>query len=513
MIPRLRVVHRQLGWAVWPDNSTGKRSDCLLFENRPAYQKCVVIVDSDVLVPDLVVPQRSDEISTNHILTSVLRSPYIIKHLYADEGPPDQTETMHDEFFGKVTPGWIVTCGSQNETTSVIHFTESGPVLTGVTDRWIGQMVEADRSLVYGDPTAQEARIRKARDLLAREVANVVEGDLFITDRPYLHEATPFARGRTAKTLVVSSQDALAFLSMYLRSQEDFTVWYRGDGQGRYSFDRGMFYWVAARVVLHAAWRWYSACVEYDRVSGTGELGMLGGSVLWRMDRCLRSRDEVHRTLSRRPGNNSADDNAAALDAFLLFLMSAVDATAKVAHRVLGLSKDIFFASWLRKEWIRNLSTVAPELYSLVAEGTDGHAALLILSRLRNSVHGEFLSPVVFMEDQANKIVVRLPRSSRQDILDAVDQLGGRGYWGIKNVMADEAHVDAGVLVERLLPRVAGLLNAIMDATPVDTLSGVELSACTVSPPSGGPFEARIRRIVRGQLGLETPSIKNYRCD
>lgn len=507
MIPRLRVARRSLDWAVWPDNSTDKRSDRLLFENRPAYRKCVVVVDSDVLVSDSVVPQQPDEISVNHILTSVLRSPYITKHLYADEGPPDQTEAVHDEFLGNITPGWIVTCGSQNGTTSVIHLTESGPVLTGITDRWIDQMAEADQSFVYGDPTAQETRIRKARDLLAMEVANVVEGDLFITDRPYLHESA-FARGRTAKTLVVSSQDALAFLSMYLRSQGDFTIWHRGNGQGGYSFDSGMFYWVAAREVLHAAWRWYSACVEYDRVSGTGELGVLGGSVLWRMDRCLRSRDEVHRTLSRRPGNNSADDNAAALDAFLLFLMSAVDATAKVAHRVLSLNKDIFFASWLNKKWIRNLSTANPELHSLAAKGTDGHAALLILSRLRNSVHGESLSPVVSTEDQENKTVVRLPRSSQQEILDAVDQLGGREYWGIKNVMPGEAHVDAGVLVERLLPRVAGLLNAIMDATPVDTLSGVEASARTVNPPSGGPFDARIRRIVRGQLGLEPASIE-----
>ncbi len=87
--------------------------------------------------------------------------------------------------------------------------------------------------------------------------------------------------------------------------------------------------------VLHAAWRWHSACVEYDRMSGTSELGTLAESVLRRMDRCLRTRDEVHRTLSRRPGNNSADDNAAALDGFLLFLMSAVDATANVAHHVL----------------------------------------------------------------------------------------------------------------------------------------------------------------------------------
>ncbi len=98
----------------------------------------------------------------------------------------------------------------------------------------------------------------------------------------------------------------------------------------------------------------------------------------------------------------------------------------------LGLSKDILFASWLRKEWIRSLSKANPELHSLVAEGTEGHAALLILSRLRNSVHGEFLSPAISMKDRVNETVVRLPRSSQQDILDAVDQLGGREYWDIK---------------------------------------------------------------------------------
>ena len=80
----------------------------------------------------------------------------------------------------------------------------------------------------------------------------------------------------------------------------------------------------------------------------------------------------------------------------------------------------------------------------------------------------------------------------------------------LKNVMPGETHADASVLVERLLPKVAELLNAIMNATPVDTLSGVDMSSTFAVMRRRGPRLAGLPGFLRlllvggmsGEIGL-----------
>jgi hypothetical protein len=65
-------------------------------------------------------------------------------------------------------------------------------------------------------------------------------------------------------------------------------------------------------------------------------------------------------------------------------------------------------------------------------------------------------------------------------------------------------HADPGVLFERLLPAVLELLNELMAATPVETLSNVSLKPEDLLPPAGSdqPFAERERHSIRWQLGL-----------
>ncbi len=97
-----------------------------------------------------------------------------------------------------------------------------------------------------------------------------------------------------------------------------------------------------------------------------------------------------------------------------------------------------------------------------------------------------------------------LPRADSDRILEAADRQGGRDAWGLQELLPGRLHADPGVLLDRLLPPVIGLLNELMTATPVEQLSGVSLEPEDRVPPHGRgeAFGERERHSIRWQFGL-----------
>lgn len=62
-------------------------------------------------------------------------------------------------------------------------------------------------------------------------------------------------------------------------------------------------------------------------------------------------------------------------------------------------------------------------------------------------------------------------------------------------------YVEPGVYVEAVFPLVAQAMNAIMDATPVDTLPGVD-AAMLLRPPTNDEGRAATRGRIRLLAGL-----------
>jgi hypothetical protein len=89
-----------------------------------------------------------------------------------------------------------------------------------------------------------------------------------------------------------------------------------------------------------------------------------------------------------------------------------------------------------------------------------------------------------------------------QGLMDAVAALGGNAVWGLEEIIPGRFYADPGILIERLLPFLVQLLNAIMAATPVETLPGVNLLPAQLIPPAEAPFDERSRSSVCWQLGL-----------
>ena len=217
---------------------------------------------------------------------------------YSAHGPPPGTPTVISMSGQPVAAGWVVTeagapPGEQTTHTVTWAVDDLGyrtaltgePVLAASTD---------SRTDSYKTLDPAQATAQRIADAVAACAARQVKADLYITDREYLHRLT---RSIGAGVTFCTAEDALALVGLYLRSQGNFLLWKEPGNDNYARFDKGMYFWVGARELLPAGWRWFTACVMHDQGQGprTGadELTYLGGTVFQRLTRVLQARDWV----------------------------------------------------------------------------------------------------------------------------------------------------------------------------------------------------------------------------
>jgi hypothetical protein len=260
---------------------------------------------------------------------------------------------------------------------------------------------------------------------------------------------------------------------------------------------------MAAKDLIPAAMRWSTACAWHSRATGDDTLVSLPAALEWRIDQVLRSRDRLLTALSVPQNINTMDDALTELDQILVWLMAAFDITAQVAHVALGVPMKIRQAVWQYDDWLKKVADLERPLADLLSNGNEGEHVFTIVRELRNSVHGEAMSaggmiPVV--GHRAMETLVRIPRKKRQDVLHAMDELGGHAAWGVARPFPDsDLHLHPGEFIERLLPRALSVLNDLMSATPVERLAGVQATSGNLL---GTRPQSLYERRIRWQLGL-----------
>src|SRR6266481_3097261 len=100
----------------------------------------------------------------------------------------------------------------------------------------------------------------------------------------------------------------------------------------------------------------------------------------------LRGRDAVHEALRLGAGRSAMLDALYHFDVILTSSVASLDALARVAHDVFGLSSPVERIGWQRP-WRNELGQIVPGVAGVVAPNTRLGAALLILTRMRNSIH------------------------------------------------------------------------------------------------------------------------------
>lgn len=473
---------------------TGHGDSGELFRSGPSLRPMVVLVDADLVDPPAFGPDTRTR--SQQLLAELLTLDTVEVHRYADGGPPPGTPSSSTPF-GKVFPGWAVVTERESQHWDVVHGTAERQTHSGVIGNAVDLDVLDSRTTAYNDQSVVEAAARRRADRLAAQVAvQALQADLFITERPYLHEASwPIARD----TALCNVYDSLALIGLYLRTQGVYRIAHN------YKFNRGLFTWVATRELLPSAWRWFTGIVRSGTAIGDDRLIILGGSLLQRFERALVGRDAVLVALNQQQDNDVRDDALSALDDVAYRLMGAFDVLARVAHRVCGLSGKERNAAWQSQNWLNDLAAIAPDLADVMHPDKQGAKVLTIVRLLRNTIHGEALKGLHVQESgKPARSLVALSAEDEADIVDAIDSLGGRANWGVEEMLPGRFHVDPGVLVEELFVQVIPLLNELMDHTPIESLPEASLTAADLGPPAGrdSPFNETCRFSIRKQYGF-----------
>jgi hypothetical protein len=476
--------------------------DSSLFASRSSLRKLRVLVDAELL--DLL---EMTTISSDLILAGLLTHPLISLYRYADDGPSGDLSPREYGTWTKAYEGWATVEPPEPEMgiRNVTYADDITVTRTGIIGNIIEIARQDARTSVYSELGPEVAALKREADAVGAQVASSIGADIFITNRPFLHESnTVYARDVT----VLNLSSALPVVSLYLRAQGQFIPFRDLDG-GMFTMNRGLFYWVGTRELLPSAWRWFGACVTESHAVGNDTLTYLGQSALQRVQRALVARDTVHCMLNQPQNNDVADDILSNLDVILVLLMGAIDATARVAHISLNFSQSkskLRKAGWQNSDWLKLVRNEAPSLADIVVDGSPGNHLLTILRSLRNSVHGEALQPLAVQQTGRRiETLFGLPRSDMDELVAACEALGGASRWGIKEQIPGRMHADPHALLEELFPRVVDLLDSLMTHTPVEGLANVDAATLPSGPPdegSMGTFDEKNRNSIRWQLGL-----------
>lgn len=478
---------------VWPDFEA--KGSSTVFSPRPPLRKLVVVIDYELLA-------TQSQSNRDSLLGGLLTHQYVELFRISDDGPAADADWRSTESGTKYVPGWLV-IGDASETGNISLVQATSDAKSVSRRALIGnapELATADpHSTAYSERGEDEAAGQRVRDVRALEAAREAEADLFITARPYLHTFTwRFAR----EVVIATPEQALPLISLYLRRQGIFLTYSSLDGSATSSFNRGLFYWVGTRDLLPAGWRWFSACVQADEERDG--LVNLGQSLFQRVQRALQDRDAALWALNQPQNNDTADDALGSLDTVLLSLMAAVDVTARVAHRSLGLDGSEYKAGWQNKNWLKKVEATAPSLAAVVGPGSQGINILDVLRLLRNSIHGAALQPLAVSTHPAQRdaTLVGLPSADAQRLLDAMDALGGRSAFGLRILLPHWIHADPGKLLDSIFAGAVNLLDQLMRETPVERLTETLQSKRDAGPPQDDIFGEKQRESIRLQLGL-----------
>ena len=454
------LVQRTPDWPDWPPPRT--RVSGALFEERPALRKLAVLADAELLAAvDDSTPSRTV------LLTGLLAHPYIKALRYRDEGPPAD---MPRRSYGppeaglSVAEGWAELLPPDRGGVYGAQYVDGPSIQHKAVYGESAARARTIGSAAYRDRDWEAAADQRERDLLAAEVAQAVGADLFVTERPYLFELpAPVAQGVT----VCRTAEALAVVSLYLRSQHEFVLWCAADGTSERA-NEWLYYQIGAAALLPESWRWSAGRTQAQSEEVREALSGLSEALRQRITRALRTRDSFHRVYSLPQNRDAVRTMLVELDELLVTLMGAVDVSARFVHILLGLpAKQQSQAGWQRLDgWLAKVAEKDTALAALFESGTPLAHTMNILVPLRNTIHSEAIRATMRQRGFTRDAPVKLPEKDEKRILDGMDALGGRQAWGAQTAPDKSTVVDPGRFVEQLFPKVMTLLNAVMEHTP-----------------------------------------------
>jgi|GEM_PF-1163953 len=468
--------------------------DTPLFASRVTLRPLTIVIEAHLL-------ERSNEDPIIEYLLELTQTQPIRRFFYGgDDPPPDAVAYRVPWSDSIVADGWLLSRSGRHDHIRDIYYIEDNKIHS--RGYWLKDPRHIFLEILPTPKSYQndvQASERMRDDLHRLLAAETINADLLVTDRDYLLENN---LKLAESTSAVSPTIALRLVGLYLRLQNIYKV-------NRFSrLGRGLFYEAAMREMIPASWSWAGGCALLYQAGNDPDLVFLSGSTLDRASRALRSRDRLLAASSVPQNEDTADEVLAELDQICLSLMGALDASAQIAHLLFDLAGDHNYAAWQRDSkggWLNKLKSHNEELASLVSEGSRGKNVLTILGEVRNTIHGQSLSPARFeTESRRIELFALLPVHRRRKVLDAIDASGGRLAWGVYGLSDETYRVHPGEFGDQLLSETLYLVNQLMESMSIDDLLNSDQRSKLPKRPidASNPYSEYHGQRVRWQLGL-----------
>ena len=416
-----------------------------------AFDIARVPVDLDVLID---CDSVSETTSCFEALAVLLGTEGIRTWRYSDDGPP--AYVRGEDEMGGAPLSWVEVLDAPSSDHGSIR-----PTVTHVARQFDGKVVHT--SYLRGHPDRPASESAPAA-LLVRAAAATGMGVL-VTNRDQL-TGGGVARWR-GETLVQTPERAVATLGLLLRSTGSFSI------RPYLVTTRGSYLWLALDSLIPHYGMWAAAC-SADGVAGPGRIYYLSTATEGRIFQALNARDQVAVAMSRH--RIDWVDVADAVDRFLVFLLAAMDTTARVAYEIVGPeSVSPKQAKWQFGDFLNGLRPSNPSLAAVFAKGTPGHDLHLILRNLRNTIHGGGLTRThVLIEDGDLGHKLSVPLEEVDGLIEAVVRRtdGNPARWGLHQT-ADRLWIQPIPLVDALTHQGFAILGAIFEHTPLESLIGM----------------------------------------
>lgn len=276
------------------------------------------------------------------------------------------------------------------------------------------------------NPDHQDARAMLDHLIIA-EAHCSIHGDILVTSSPLLirHRNKRELREANPRTPLEAAQ----IVGGFLRSRDIYI--YAAGPKSKYSFDRGMFYWVLVRYRLPSMWRYFSACLAAGKGKHS-DLPRLGESILVRCVRALEARDAIGIQFYLPQNKMDSDQMMYHFDYLTLVIAGALDAQARIAKIAYQIDLDDRWASFRGKEFVKALKLKGTqELHDFVNEQRFKDVTTLLYN-LRNTIHAAALKIVTYQEEaRPRHSLIEVPANMHESIWGAAERLGGPDIWGL----------------------------------------------------------------------------------
>jgi len=283
------------------------------------------------------------------------------------------------------------------------------------------------------DPTVAAA----IQDVLTARAHVSLGRDLLVTESEFIfHTAARHVATRANSRPIL---EAVKIIGLLLRSRNKYVF-----GTERQSFleptafSRSLYYWVLSRHRTPNMWRYHSACAAAS-TRRLNELVSMAQSVLGRCRNALRATDLIGEAFYAPNNDGSGDDTTYHFDYLTLLLVGALDAQARIAHRVYRIKEPpirrVNFRGGAASRFLQALKTAgATELYGLLTDSRV-QAVMTLLFEVRNTIHSASLGSNGFHTTGRGPGWIEVDEGDLATKLwDSATTAGGAEAWGLEKL-------------------------------------------------------------------------------